>query len=150
MNKLTRLLAAPVLLVCVMLVVSSCSKEDQVIPTVVDSDFGADEILAKQPNPGMYYIFKFTDTGDDETAQFNGYTFDFQANGGLVVTTGSGQVFNGSWDLNGAETVMTVNIAGNAALNDLDGDDWTVVKITNKTIKIKANGPDVVIWKRVI
>ena len=148
MKRLKTLLVAPVLLVCVMMMVSSCSKEDQASPTVTDTDFGADEIAAKQPSPGTYTIFKFIDTGDDETAQFNGYKFQFQANGALIVTTGSGQVFNGSWDLNSAETVMTINIAGNNALDDLDDDDWQVVKITNTTIKIKANGPDIVVWKK--
>jgi hypothetical protein len=57
--------------------------------------------------------------------------------------------FNGSWDLNSAETVMTLNIAGNNALDDLDDDDWSVTKITNLKIKIKANGPDIVVFERI-
>ncbi|MEO6166055.1 MAG: hypothetical protein ABIO46_06880 [Chitinophagales bacterium] len=147
MKTITKLLAVPALLVCIMMV-TSCTK-DQVTPGILDTDFGADEISMKQPDPGTYTIFKFIDTGGDETAQFNGYTFQFQATGALIATTGTGQVFNGSWDLNSAETVMTINISGNAALNDLDDDDWSVVRITNKTIKIKANGPDVVVWKKI-
>lgn len=147
MRTITKLLAVPALLVCIMMV-TSCSK-DQVTPSVLDPDFGADEISMKQPNPGTYTIFKFTDTGDDKTSLFTGYTFDFQASGALVVTTGAGAILNGSWDLNSAETVMTINISGNAAVNNLDDDDWAVVKITNKTIKIKANGPDVVVWKKI-
>ncbi len=147
MKTVAKLVALPLVLVSILLV-TSCTK-DQVLPIVQDQDFGADEIDLKQPNPGTYSIFKFTDTGDDQTALFTGYTFEFQATGALVVTTNTGTVFNGSWDLNTAETVMTVNIAGNNALDNLDGDDWTVVRITNKTIKIKANGPDVVVWKKI-
>lgn len=147
MKTIAKVLALPVILVS-LLMVTSCTKE-QVLPIVQDQDFAADEIDLKQPKPGMYSIFKFTDTGDDQTSMFTGYVFEFQATGGLVVTNAAGDVFNGSWDLNGAETVMTINIAGNAALDNLDGDDWSVVRITNQTIKIKANGPDVVVWKRI-
>jgi hypothetical protein len=103
----------------------------------------------KQPSPGVYKIQKFIDTGEDETSQFNGYKFNFQANGVLIVTTGTGQTFNGSWDLNSAETVMTPNLAGNAALDDLDDDDWQVVSITNRAIKIQADGTDIVTFVRI-
>ena len=148
MKNLTKVLAAPVVLVCLMLVMNSCSKEN-VTPATVEEQLAPGEFLAKAPKPGTYVITKFIDTGDDETAQFNGYTFQFTANGGFIATTGSGQVFNGSWDLNSAETVMTLNIAGNNALDDLDDDDWSVTKITNLKIKIKANGPDIVVFERI-
>jgi hypothetical protein len=129
---------------------ASCSKDNSVAPVTADEQVTTvDEIALKQPSPGTYKIQKFIDTGDDETAQFNGYTFQFKANGQLVVKTGSGQTFNGSWDLNSAETVMTLNLAGNDALDDLDDDDWQVVNITNKVIKIKANGPDVVTFAKI-
>jgi hypothetical protein len=144
MKSIFKILAAPVV-VCLMMAASSCQKDN--VTTPLDEVLEPGEVAYKQPKPGVYTITKFTDTGDDETAQFNGYTFEFQADGDFIATTGGGTVFNGSWDLNGAETVMTLNIAGNAALNDLDDDDWTVVKITNKKIKIKANGPDVVIFQ---
>jgi len=90
-----------------------------------------------------------SDTGDDETAQFNGYTFQFQKDGDLIATTANGEVFNGSWSLNSAETIMTIEISGNEALKDLDDDDWTVVRITNQKIRIKANGPDMVIFSKI-
>jgi len=58
------------------------------------------ERLVSDVSPGLYRIIKFIDTGDDETAQFNGYKFRFKANGDLIATTNTGQVFTGSWDLN--------------------------------------------------
>lgn len=129
---------------------ASCSKDNSVIPSSVTETVTATEVDLKKPAPGNYTITKFIDTGDDETAQFNGYTFKFKANGGLVATTGTGQTFNGSWSLNSAETIMTLNISGTAALNDLDDDDWQVVKITNKVIKITKNGPDTVVFTKVL
>ena len=119
---------------------SSCSKDNSVAPATTTSSSVIEE---KRPAPGVYTIAKFIDTGDDETAQFNGYTFTFKKNGAFIATF-NGQTFNGSWSLNSQETVMTLNISGTNALEDLDDDDWTVVRITPTTIKISSNGPDVV------
>src|SRR4030095_7890289 len=99
MKNLTKLFIAPALLLC--LIVISCTKENQTI-TPPEDQLVAGEILQKQPSPGIYKIIKFIDTGDDETAQFNGYTFEFQADHDLIVTTANGQTFTGSWSLNSA------------------------------------------------
>ena len=124
----------------------SCSK-DAVVAPADDEALQAGEVIEKQPKPGIYTITKFIDTGDDETAQFNGYTFEFQADGDFIATTNTGAVFNGFWDLNGAETMMELVISGTNALEDLDDDDWEVIRITNQRIRIKAPGPDKVVFE---
>jgi len=146
MKNLFKTLTAP-LVVCLMMTVSSCQKDSTTTPA--DQTLAPGEVAYKQPKPGVYMITKFTDSGDDKTSIFNGYTFEFQANGGFIATTANAEVFNGSWSLNPAETVMTLNIAGNAALNNLDDDNWKVIKITNMKIKIKKNGPDMVIFEKI-
>lgn len=139
-----------VLVVLTGLFFASCSKDNSVVPASADEQVSTlVDVAMKQVSPGIYKIQKFIDTGGNETAQFNGYTFNFMANGVLKVTTGNGQVFTGSWNLNSAETMMTINIAGNAALDDLDDDDWQVVRITNTSIKIQAPGPDVVTFVKI-
>ena len=149
MMKYTNLILA-VMVVITGLFAASCAKDNSVVPASAGEQVtSADEVAMKQPAPGTYKISKFIDTGDDETAQFNGYKFQFKADGQLIVTTGSGQTFTGSWDLNSAETVMTLNLAGNAALDDLDDDDWQVITITNRSIKLQANGPDIVTFVKV-
>ena len=148
MKKLTSIPA--LLAVLAMFFLGSCSKDNSVLPATEATNTPViNEIDLKQPAPGTYKVSKFIDTGDDETAQFNGYTFTFKANGGLTATTASGHVFNGSWSLNSAETIMTINIAGNNALKDLDDDNWQVVRITNQTIKITKNGPDTVVFTKI-
>ena len=146
MKNILKILTAP-LVVCLMMTVSSCQKDNTTAPA--DEALAAGEVEYKQPKPGVYMISKFIDSGDDETAQFNGYTFEFQADHDLIATTGAGVVFTGSWSLNSAETVMTIAISGNAALNDLDDDNWNVTRITNMKIKIKKNGPDVVTFVKI-
>ena len=106
------------------------------------------EIASDIVTPGVYRILRFIDTGDDETAQFNGYTFDFQADGDLVATTNTGAVFNGRYRLNSAETRMTIVISGTPALEDLDDDDWRVDRLTTTRIRISANGPDIAVFVR--
>lgn len=130
------------------LVISSCTKEEMPV-SAIEADT-VNEVLLRQPSPGTYTIQRFIDTGDDETSQFTGYTFEFQADGDLIATTAAGAVFNGFWDLNSAETVMEISISGTDALEDLDDDDWAVNKISNKAIKISAPGPDNVMFKRVL
>lgn len=148
MKNILKLFYVPVVLVSIMMIAGSCSK-DESIATVVEEEMAPGEIAMKEPEPGIYQITKFIDTGDDETAQFNNYLFEFQADGDFIAVKSNGTTFNGSWDLNSAETIMTLNIAGNEALDDLDDDDWKVVKITNQKIKIRANGPDIVIFQKI-
>lgn len=137
-----------------MLAFAACTKQDIKTPVAensvtTDDDFlRPGELITEQVSPGLYKIERFTDTGDDETAQFNGYTFDFQADGTLVATTNTSTQFTGRWRVNSAETRMTIVISGNNALEDLDDDDWKVQRITNQRIKIKAQGPDVVVFTK--
>lgn len=130
----------------------ACSKE-HVAPAAVqqstlstDDALQAGEAIVTQVVPGTYSVLKFIDTGDDETRQFNGYTFDFRADGTLVAHTRNGGRFTGSWRLNSAQTRMTINISGTRALEDLDDDDWRVVRITNQRISLQKQGPDRVVF----
>ena len=130
--KYTNLILA-VMVVITGLFAASCAKDNSVVPASAGEQVtSADEVAMKQPAPGNYKIAKFIDTGDDETSQFNGYVFTFSANGGFTAKTPGGQVFNGSWSLNSAQTMMTLNIAGNNALDDLDDDDDNITPAPKK------------------
>ena len=113
---------------------------------LVGTSLLAGERLVADVSPGLYRIAKFIDTGDDETAQFNGYKFRFKANGDLIATTNTGQVFTGKWNLNSQQTRMELQIGGNAALNDLDDDDWRIKILTDQRIRISAPDPDIVVF----
>ncbi len=139
----------------ILLTLSACTKNQASQPANPNTnDFVSDlivqdEATLRQPSPGTYMIARFIDTGDDETSQFNGYTFEFKSNGVLIATTNTGQKFTGSWQLNSTETMMEISISGNAALNDLDDDDWKVRQITNNRIILSAPGPDVVAFVKI-
>jgi hypothetical protein len=132
----------------------SCSKDAAKPTTTTEQDLTSTallhgEIASDIVTPGVYRIFRFIDTGDDETAQFNGYTFQFQADGDLVATTNTGAVFNGRYRLNSAETRMNIVIGGTPALEDLDDDDWRVDRLTTTRIRISAPDPDIVVFTRI-
>jgi hypothetical protein len=144
-------LALMMALSAIILMLSSCAKEKVSTPSSQQSSLASDdalqagEVLAATVTPGTYMVLRFIDTGDDQTAEFNGYTFQFQADGDLIAMR-NGMTFTGSWRLNSAQTRMTISISGTAALKDLDDDNWRVNRLTNQRISLSKPGPDKVVF----
>ena len=132
----------------------SCTKESPMNSgssqqtTQTETTLQSNEVSSATVNPGLYGVLKFVDSGDEHTAEFNGYTFRFRSDGVLIATTNTGTIFRGTWKLKNNQTKMELNISGNAALKDLDDDNWNVVKITNTRINLRKPGPDQVIFSR--
>lgn len=142
MKNIFKILGTPIVLFLIV-ATSSCTKENATAPA---DELASGEVAYKQPDSGLYKIARFLDQGDDESALFNGYTFEFQPDGDLIATLPDGQVVNGTWTLNAAETVMSIDISGTGALNNLDADNWRVVQITDTRIRLRKSGPDVVVF----
>jgi len=125
----------------------SCTKESASVSTASSQDeaLQAGENITANVVPGTYTILRFIDSGDDITADYNGYTFTFKADGTLIATKGA-NTFTGTWKLNSAQTRMTINIKGTKALNNLSDDSWKVARITDHRIVIKKAGPDKVVF----
>ena len=129
----------------------SCTKENASAPasqTNITSDedvVQAGEVSSAVVVPGIYSILKFIDTGDDITSEYDGYTFDFQADGTLVATK-NGVSYTGRWSENSAQTRMTIAIKGTPELKNLSDDSWKIVLITDHRITIKKSGPDKVVF----
>ena len=152
--KLLRLIAVAAIIINL----SSCLKEN-VKPSANVDAYTEEQLISESllpgetavaaVSPGLYRIAKFIDTGDDETAQFNGYRFRFRSNGTLVATTNTGKVFTGSYALNSNQTKMEIVIGGTEALEDLDDDDWRVALLTDTRIRLTAPDPDVVVFVKI-
>ena len=125
----------------------SCTKESASVSSASSQDeaLQAGENITANIVPGTYTILRFIDSGDDITADYNGYTFTFKADGTLIATKGA-NTFTGTWKLNSAQTRMTINIKGTKALNNLSDDSWKVARITDHRIVIKKAGPDKVVF----
>ena len=134
----------------IIFMLSSCTKEKASAPTqpsslISDDALQAGEIISAVVTPGTYTVLRFIDSGDDQTAEFNGYTFQFQADGDLIAMR-NGTSFTGRWRLNSAQTRMTIGISGTAALKDIDDDNWRVNRLTNQRISLSKPGPDRVVF----
>jgi len=100
-------------------------------------------------SPGIYKITRFIDDGKNETGEFKGYRFNFQADGDLIARTNEGERVKGTWTLDSSGTKMAIKISGTGALDGIDDDDWKVVNIDANEISLRTPDPDRVIFTRV-
>ena len=91
---------------------------------------------------GTWKITRFEDSGNNETAMFNGYDFVFDGNGTLTATSGS-NLFIGTWSVTGDKSDddssddMDFNINFNVN-NDFDelSEDWHFVSYSTSKIEL--------------
>lgn len=100
-----------------------------------------------------WVVSYYLDSGKDETSDFNGYRFSFNANGSFLATL-STQSFTGSWALlqgssspddsgNNSDdhlSKLTIAISGNKQMDDLNH-KWLVDKITETEIWLRDDNP---------
>lgn len=150
--KLTSPALPTLLIIGSLFLFAACSKEKVSPPSTSQSSATSDEALQPGENLtdsvviGTYTITKFIDSSVDNTAQFSGYTFEFRANHDFVAHF-NGKAYKGRWRTNAAETKMAINISGTPELDDLDGNDWNIAKLTDHSIVLRRKGPDKVIFK---
>ena len=146
-HQFSKLLPAMVII----LLLWSCTKSELATPpTPVQS--ASDESAsstAAMLSPGLYRITRFVDDGRNETAEFKGYTFNFQADGDLIARTNEGERVEGEWKLNNNGTRMEIKISGKGALDGIDDDDWIVVSLTGSQIIIRNLDPDRVVFTKI-
>ncbi|APY09674.1 hypothetical protein BWZ20_11010 [Winogradskyella sp. J14-2] len=95
---------------------------------------------------GTWTITNFVDSGQNETSDFNGYGFTFNANGSLVATNGTNTI-TGTWsvadddssDDDSSSSDIDFNIffpvPETSDFEDLN-DDWDVVTATSTRIEL--------------
>jgi hypothetical protein len=121
---------ANVSLISCILIVSACHKTD-------DSTGSTNN---QNVTSGVWHITLFKDSGNDETADFSGYTFAFNSNGSLdAVKSGSSKT--GTWS-SGSKFIIDLGAKGdtNKPLGELT-DDWHIISITADEIKLGDDNP---------
>lgn len=96
---------------------------------------------------GTWVVSSYIDSGQNETNDFNGYTFNFGSDGVLTATNGSNTV-TGTWsvtdssnsndDSNSNSDIdfnITFAVSSTSKFYDLN-DDWDVVSNNNNTISL--------------
>ncbi|MCF6407145.1 lipocalin family protein [Chitinophaga filiformis] len=118
-------LAAILLYACIL----SCSNDDNPAPPP-DRD---------APTTGTWRVTLFSERGNNETGDFNGYTFTFDSNGSATASKNSTNR-SGTWSINSSATEFNIDFGeksdANKPLGELT-DDWEIISITSTEIKLK-------------
>ncbi|KAA2239923.1 hypothetical protein F0L74_27440 [Chitinophaga agrisoli] len=130
MSKITWRLAC--LLACAFFV--ACSNDDNTTPTVDP----------QAPTSGTWRVSLFSERGNDETGDFSGYTFTFNANNTAVAAKG-GASKNGSWSIGNSSREFNIDFGeksdANKPLGELT-DDWEIISVSSNEIKLKDDNDD--------
>ncbi|WP_175017407.1 hypothetical protein [Rasiella rasia] len=99
---------------------------------------------------GTWFVQLYTDDGDDETGDYNGYTIDFQNSGAVVATNGS-NTNNGTWQVLSAGNKLDLNFSG--VPFDEFNDDWDVIMTSETRVELRDvsggnGGTDVLIFEK--
>lgn len=114
------------LLVFVMMLVASCSKDDS--PTSMNKDVTSNK----------WKVSYYWDKDKDETHKFQGMEFNFKSDQTVEVTT-SGAPEYGSWLIDTSDDShdhFVISLPDKDPFDELN-DDWEIIKITDSKIELK-------------
>lgn len=128
--KMIRLIAL-VLAMSAMGLLNSCDKTNDAVNTNA----------AAVATAGTWRVTLFTDSGNNETSDFNGYTFTFNANGTIVAMNG-GITKTGTWSQSSNKLIINLGAKDNTnkPLGELT-DDWQIESVTDNVINLKDDNP---------
>ena len=86
---------------------------------------------------GNFYISHFTESGNDHTSDFQGYTFTFDPNGGATAHL-QGNTTTGSWSLGSDDSKrkLILNFGTDDPLEELS-EDWEVMNLSQTQIDLR-------------
>ena len=93
---------------------------------------------------GSWVVASYVNDGVDETTDFSGFEFQFNAEG-RAVAEGNGQMVEGSWVVYLDDDVIDfeINLGENDPLDNLN-EDWEVVSATETRIELKQTDNNVI------
>lgn len=92
------------------------------------------------PSDGTWRVTLFTDSGNDETSDFSGYTFVFGTGGVLTVSGGSSKT--GAWSKTSSDFNIDLGEKSdsNKPLGELT-DNWDIISVSDTEIKLQDDNP---------
>lgn len=104
---------------------------------------GVDSSTSQVVTSGTWRVTLFTDSGNDETSDFAGYTFTFST-GGNITAVKNGVTTNGTWSINNSSNKFNIDlgpkIVSNKPLGELT-DDWKILSNTDTEIRLTDDNP---------
>ena len=91
------------------------------------------------PSSGTWRVTLFTDSGNDETSDFSGYTFTF-ASSGVLTAAKSGVDQPGTWSQTSSDFNIDLGVKSdsNKPLGELT-DNWDIISVSANEIKLQDN-----------
>jgi hypothetical protein len=115
------------LLLGITLSVVSCDRSDSI-----------DSTTEQVATSGTWRVTLFTDSGNDETSNYAGYTFTFNTGGNLSAVK-NGNTVTGAWSVNASSNKFNIDLgpktAGNQPLGELT-DDWKILSASSTEIRL--------------
>lgn len=82
-----------------------------------------------------WFVSNYTDDGNNETSDFNGFEFTFNSSGTVSAVNG-GTTIAGTWSSQDNATELLLDFGTNMPLDELN-DDWDVVSISSTQIELQ-------------
>jgi len=103
-----------------------------------DPAAGIDSTTSQVVTSGSWRVTLFTDSGNDETSDFAGYTFTF-VSGGVLSVVKNGIATTGTWSVSSSSNKFNINLGpkvdSNKPLGELT-DDWKIISSTETVIRL--------------
>jgi len=135
MKKLNLLSTTKYCLLFICFLITSCSSDDD----NNDINNTVQNTIENNIQSGTWRITKFIDSGIDQTSDFSGYNYAFNAIGTLGASNGTNN-FEGTWNISSDVTdinELELNIIF-SLMNDFDDltDDWDFISQTSTKIEL--------------
>ena len=126
---------AKLFLLALTISLASCSKSN-------DDNPSSSSTNKTQQVTGNWTVTYYSDSGKNETSDFSGYSFAFNAGGVLEAMNGQAS-YTGTWrigdqssDDDSSSNRLVISITGNKNMDDLQ-DDWLIIKISDTEIQLQ-------------
>lgn len=87
---------------------------------------------------GTWRVTLFTDSGNNETSNYSGYTFSFST-GGTITAVKNGVTKTGTWSINTSSNKFNIDLGSKTQANHPLGeltDDWKILSATETEIRL--------------
>ena len=115
------------LIIALMLIETSCERSDSI-----------SQDISRVASSGSWRVTLFTDSGNDETTDFSGYSFTF-SNGGTLTALKSGVTQTGTWSVSNSSNKFNIDLGPKSDTNKPLGeltDDWKILSNSSTEIRL--------------
>jgi hypothetical protein len=96
------------------------------------------QVQTQAVTSGTWRVTLFTDSGNNETSDFSGYSFQF-ASGGVLTAAKTSTSKTGNWGLASTSNKFNIDLGAktdsNKPLGELT-DDWRIISVTPSEIRL--------------